>query len=88
MNNFQKHLQTAFAALLAFLVGITLTLVSCKEKKAEILSSKPETFGEKIEDKVNDALDRRPNEKIRDVAEDIEKAADDVADSVKEAVEK
>lgn len=87
MNAIQKQIQTAFAAMLALLVGLSLTLVSCKDKKPEI-GSKPETAGEKIKDKVDDALDRRPNEKVRDVAEDVKDAAEDVKESVKEAVEK
>lgn len=81
MNAIQQKIQTAFAAILTLLVGLTLTLVSCKDKSNE-------TMGEKIEDKIDDALDRRPNEKIRDVAEDIEDAAKDVKESVKDAVEK
>ena len=40
---------------------------------------KPKSTTEQIKDKVNDALDRRPNEKLRD-------AAEDVRDGVKEAV--
>ena len=40
---------------------------------------KPKSTTEQIKDKVNDVLDRRPNEKVRDAAEDIR-------DGVKEAV--
>jgi type IV pilus biogenesis protein CpaD/CtpE len=40
---------------------------------------KPKSTTEQVKDKVNDALDRRPNEKLRD-------AAEDVRDGVKEAV--
>jgi type IV pilus biogenesis protein CpaD/CtpE len=39
---------------------------------------KPKSTSEQVKDKVNDALDRRPNEKLRD-------AAEDVRDGVKEA---
>jgi len=40
---------------------------------------KPTSTTEQVKDKVNDALDRRSNEKLRD-------AAEDVRDGVKEAV--
>lgn len=57
----------------AVLLGISLvTLISCEKK------SEPERVVDKIENKVDDALDRRPGEKIRD-------AAEDVADKVKDA---
>ncbi len=45
-----------------------------------IACDRPETTGEKIEDKVDDALDRRPGEKVRDAGEDAK-------DAVKDAVE-
>jgi hypothetical protein len=49
----------------------------------------PKTTGEKIGDKVDDALDRRPGEAVRDAAEDtgdaISSAAAEVKDSAKEA---
>ena len=38
---------------------------------------KPKTTGEKIEDKVKDGFDVRPNEKIRDAAEDAKDAVKD-----------
>lgn len=82
MNAIQKQIQTAFAAMLALLFGLSLTLVSCKDRSSGVLIDKPETPAEKVKDKVDDALDRRPNEKIRDVAEDVEKAAEDVKDAV------
>ena len=57
-------------------------LAACKEK----------TPAQKTQDKVDDALDRRPNEKIRDAAEDIrddaKDAAQKAADLAKEAAEK
>ena len=37
-------------------------------------------------DGIKDALDIRPNEKIRDAGEDIEKAAKDVGRDIKDAV--
>ena len=39
------------------LAAVLLTFSACEEKK---------TPGEKVKDKVDDALDRRPNEKLRD----------------------
>ncbi len=88
MNVLQQQIQTAFAAMLTLVVGLSLTtLVSCKEKRPVIID-RPDTPGEKIKDKVDDALDRRPNEKVRDAVEDVEKAAGDIKESVKDAVEK
>lgn len=55
-----------------------LSFAACEEK--------PKTTGEKIEDKVNDALDRRPGEKVRDAGEDLKDAAKDAKDAVKDAV--
>ncbi len=49
--------------LLAITLGST-ALTSCSEEKG------PAT---KLGDKVDDALDRRPGEKVRDVVEDIKK---------------
>lgn len=87
MTAIQQKIQTAFAALFLFLAGLMLlTLASCEERKTVIID-KPDTVGEKIEDRVNDALDRRPNEKVRDVVEDTEDAVEDVADSVRDAAE-
>lgn len=80
MTLVQQRLQAAFAAILVLLAGLTLTLVSCERKS--------DSLGERVEDRVKDALDRRPNEKIKDVAEDVEDAAKDIQESVKEAVEK
>lgn len=54
------------------------TLAACEKK--------PQTTGEKIEDKVNDARDRRPGEKVRDAGEDMKAAAKDAKDAVKDAV--
>lgn len=38
---------------------------------------KPQTVGEKVEDKVKDATDQRPGEKVRDAAEDTKDAVKD-----------
>ncbi len=37
-------------------------------------------------DKIDDALDRRPNEKILDAAEDLGDSVEDAAEGVKDAV--
>ena len=39
-----------------------------------------------VADGIKDALDARPNEKMRDLGEDIEKAAKDIGRDVKDAV--
>lgn len=54
-----------------------LVLPACQRKP---------TVTEKVTDKVNDALDRRPGEKIRDAAEDTRDAVKDAAKDVKDAV--
>lgn len=47
-----------------------------------------ETPSEKVADKVNDALDRRPGEEVRDAAEDaadkVEDSAGDLKDRIKD----
>lgn len=62
------------------LVVTTLVALPACEKKST---------SEKVKDSVNDALDRRPNEKIKDAAEDakdaVKKAGKDVKEAVKEA---
>ena len=47
-----------------------MSLTACKEQ--------PKTTGEKIEDRVKDGLDARPNEKLRDTTEDVKDAVKDV----------
>jgi len=48
-----------------------------------------QTGSEKVMNKVDDALDRRPGEKVRDAAEDagddLEDAAEEIEDSAKDA---
>jgi hypothetical protein len=60
-------------------VGMVFALAGCDQK--------PKSAAEQIKDKVNDALDRRPNEKLRDAAEDIrdgvKEAAKDLRDAAK-----
>ncbi|MEO7318103.1 MAG: hypothetical protein ABIZ56_03835 [Chthoniobacteraceae bacterium] len=45
-----------------------------------------QTTTEKAKDNINDALDRRPGEKARDVAEDTKDAVKDVAKDIKGGV--
>ena len=67
-----KHLLPLAACVLS-----TLAFSACERK--------PQTAGEKIEDKVNDALDRRPNEKAKDTAEDLKADAKDLGHDLKQA---
>ncbi len=53
---------------------------------ALVACDKPQTTSEKVKDNVNDALDRRPGEKVRDAAEDAKDAVKDAAKDVKGAV--
>ena len=60
---------------------LVLTLAACDQK--------PASTADKVKDKVNDALDRRPNEKVKDAAEEIrdgaKAAAKDLKDAAKDA---
>jgi gas vesicle protein len=38
-----------------------------------------------VKEKVNDALDRRPNEKLKDAGEDMKDAAEDAGKDIKDA---
>lgn len=62
----------------ALLASIGLIVVPACEKK-------PETVGEKVKEGVNDALDRRPAEGVKDAAEDVKDAVQDAAGEVKDA---
>lgn len=57
-------------------LAIVLAFAGCEQK----------TTGEKVKDKVDDALDRRPGEKARDAAEDLKDAAKDAGREIKGAV--
>lgn len=63
---------------LCAVLTLGLGLAACEKK--------PETALERLEDKVKDGLDARPNEKLKDAAEDIQKAAESTEEAVKEAV--
>ena len=56
-----------------------LTLSACERKHSTT---------EEIKDSVNDALDRRPGEKILDAAEDTKDAVNDAAHDVKKSIKK
>lgn len=61
---------------LLLVVAALLTLPACEKQ----------TPTEKAKDAVNDALDRRPGEPIRDAAEDVKDGVKDAAKDVKNAV--
>ncbi|QQR74985.1 MAG: hypothetical protein IPJ17_05230 [Holophagales bacterium] len=62
---------------LFFALVLCLGMAACDQK--------PKSATEQVRDKVNDALDRRPNEKLRDAAEDLHDGAKDVAKELKDA---
>ena|SRR6186997_2367999 len=77
-------------AMLEFVHFTAGTLMNTKQFSLAILASffmlaacEDKSAIEKAEDKVNDALGRRPNEQIRDAAEDLGDAAKDVGNAVK-----
>lgn len=51
---------------------VIMSSTACQER--------PMTTGEKIEDKVKDGLDARPNEGIRDAGENVKDAVEDVVE--------
>ncbi|MES2595743.1 MAG: hypothetical protein V4662_10430 [Verrucomicrobiota bacterium] len=66
MDATQQRIQTVFTAALAILVCLFLLLVtSCSKKSADL---RP-TTDERIENKIDDALDRRPGEPVLDAIE-------------------
>ncbi len=66
MDSTQQRIQTFFTATLAVLVGLFLLLVtSCNKKSPDL---RP-TTDERIENKIDDALDRRPGEPVLDAIE-------------------
>jgi len=56
---------------------LIFTLLACEQK--------PTSTTEQVKDKVNDALDRRPNEKLKDAAEDVRDGAKSAVKDLKEA---
>jgi uncharacterized protein YjbJ (UPF0337 family) len=63
------------ALLLA--VPFVFAMAACEQKL--------KTTTEQVKDKVDDALDRRPNEKLKDAAEDIRDGAKSAVKDLKEA---
>ena len=61
-----------------FILASTLLVFAACEPK--------QTTTEKVKDAVNDGLDRRPGEKVRDAAEDTKDAVKDTARDIKGAV--
>ena len=59
------------------LAATLLALPACERKQ---------TTTEKVKEKVNDALDRRPAEKFQDAAEDTKDAVKDASKEIKDAV--
>ncbi|QLQ24212.1 MAG: hypothetical protein HZT41_04420 [Dechloromonas sp.] len=64
-------------AVLLFALPLALALAACDQK--------PKSSTEQVKDKVNDALDRRPNEKLKDAAEDLRDGAKSAVKDLKEA---
>lgn len=58
---------------------LSMTLPACEQKQTGTT--------EKIIDKVNDALDRRPDEKARDTIEDVRETAEDTSKEIKEKLD-
>jgi hypothetical protein len=56
-------------------IPLMFTLAACDQK--------PASTTEQIKDNVNDALDNRPHENIRDAAEDLGDGVKDAADDLK-----
>jgi len=63
--------------LLSLLLMVYLILSACGQNQ---------TATEKIIDNTNDALDRRPNEKMRDAAEDASDSVKGAGKNIKEAI--
>lgn len=70
-------MQTPMKFRHSILAAILLAAAACEPKQ---------TTTEKVKDKVNDALDRRPGEKVRDAAEDAKDAVKDAGKDLKRAV--
>lgn len=61
---------------LILVVATLMALPACEKKSTS----------EKVKDGLNDALDRRPGEKVRDAAEDAKDAVKEAGKDVKDAV--
>ena len=73
----KKQNKNSMKAHQILVISATLfALAACEEKK-----STPD----KIKDKIDDVLDRRPNEKLKDAAEDAKDAIKDASKDLKDA---
>ena len=63
--------------LILIITATILVLPACDQ---------PQTGSDKVMNKVDDALDRRPGEKARDAAEDIGNELEDAGGEIKESV--
>ncbi len=64
-------------AVLLLALPFVFAMAGCEQK--------PKSTTEQVKDKVNDALDRRPNEKLKDAAEDVRDGAKSAVKDLKEA---
>ena len=62
---------------LSLLITVFIGLTACSQNQKAT---------EKIIEKTGDALDRRPNEKMRDAAEDASDGVNDAGRNIKEAI--
>jgi hypothetical protein len=74
-RHFREYIVKVLRLLFAF--SLLLPLAACDQK--------PASTAEQIKDKVNDALDRRPNEKLKDAAEDLRDGAKVAVKDLKDA---
>lgn len=63
--------------LILIITATILVLPACDQ---------PQTGTEKVMDKVDDALDRRPGEKVLDAAEDLGDELEDAGGEIKESI--
>lgn len=63
------------ALRIALIVTVLVALHGC--------DSKPESASSQVKESIDDALDRRPNEQIRDAAEDLEKGFKNAVEDLK-----
>ena len=66
--------------ILVSAAAVICGLASCKQKDEPKSGS--------VREKIDDALDRRPNEKIKDAVEDLSKDAKKAGEGISEAVDK
>lgn len=63
--------------VLLLAVPLVFAMAACEQK--------PKSTTEQVKDKVNDALDRRPNEKLKDAGEDLRDGAKSAVKDLKDA---